>query len=407
MSVYKPSATLFLDTRKAKVNGKYPLKLTIYCRPEKKRYTTGIDLTKAEWEKIGTTRLKDENLKEIKIKTQLLLSKANGILSKMSPFSFSSFEAQFYTNGVTAIDLSLTSWFQDYMQQLEEEGREGTRISYNTTLNSLLTYKSNLKLTDITLDFLKGYETYMKKQGKSSTSIGIYLRNLRAIINLAISKKVLKQEDYPFKSFEIPGTRNIKKALSDEQLQQLLSLTPKTERQQKALDFWILSYLCNGMNFTDILHLKHSDITPTFLFFVRQKTIRTKKKDLRPIKVPLHPRAKAIIERWKRIDIASPYLFGVLEPELSAKTIKHRTQRFIKGVNTAMEEVRQELGFEHKIGTYVARHSFSSRLMRKGASTQLIKESLGHSTVAVTENYLGDFADNVKQEFTNLLTDFK
>jgi integrase/recombinase XerD len=58
------------------------------------------------------------------------------------------------------------------------------------------------------------------------------------------------------------------------------------------------------------------------------------------------------------------------------------------------------------LGTYVARHSFSSRLMRKGASTQYIKESLGHSSAAVTESYLGDFMDNVKEEYAILLTDF-
>jgi integrase/recombinase XerD len=71
-----------------------------------------------------------------------------------------------------------------------------------------------------------------------------------------------------------------------------------------------------------------------------------------------------------------------------------------------MDDIRRELGFGDKVGTYVARHSFSSRLMRTGASTQYIKECLGHSSAAVTESYLGDFSDNVKQEYAMLLTDF-
>ena len=65
-----------------------------------------------------------------------------------------------------------------------------------------------------------------------------------------------------------------------------------------------------------------------------------------------------------------------------------------------------ELGFENKLGTYVARHTFSTRLMRKGVSSLYIKESLGHSSVAVTENYLGDFGEQVKHEYAKLLTDF-
>ncbi|HEV7331982.1 MAG TPA: site-specific integrase [Flavisolibacter sp.] len=406
MELYKPSATLFLDTRKAKSNNKYPLKLTVYCKPEKKRYKTGIDLTREEWEKINGKRLKDDSLKETKLKTQLLLQKAEKVLEQLSPFSFSAFETSFYSNAIGKVDLSLKWWFDRYIQQLEVEGREGTRIAYQTTRNSLADYKPNLKLTDITKEFLQGYETHMKKLGRSSTTTGIYMRQLRSIINQAIDKGVLKQENYPFKSFEVPGARNVKKALSDEQLQLLLDFKPATEHHKKALDFWIMSYLCNGMNMVDILHLTPANISGSFLFFIRQKTIRTKKRDLRPIKVPLHQRAKDIIDRWKSDDPDNPYLFPVLEANLSPKTVKHRTQRFIKWVNEAMNEIRKELKIEQKIRTYEARHSHASRLLRKGASVAMIKENLGHSSVAVTENYLGDFADSVKIEFSSLLTDF-
>ena len=406
MELYKPSATLFLDNRKEKSNGKYPLKLTIYYRPEKRRYRTGIDLTTDEWEKINGKRLKDEHLKEIKVKGNAILAKAEKAFEDLSPFSFAVFESIFFKTPVGKIDLSLEYWFKEYAQILEDQGREGTRISYNTTYNSLNLFKKNLKLPDITKQFLQDYETHMQRRGKSSSTIGIYLRQLRAIINRAIEKGVLKQEQYPFKGFEIPAARNIKKALNDEQLQELLSYTPGDDHKSKALDFWILSYLCNGMNFTDIAHLKPENVNCNFMHFIRRKTIRTKKKDLRPIKVAIHPRAKEIVSKWKNSATDNPYLFPILSAGLSPKTIKHRIQKFIKEVNSGMDEIRRELGFENKVGTYVARHSFSSRLMRKGASTQYIKESLGHSTVAVTENYLGDFADNVKEEYAILLTNF-
>ena len=71
-----------------------------------------------------------------------------------------------------------------------------------------------------------------------------------------------------------------------------------------------------------------------------------------------------------------------------------------------MNNIGQELGIEQKIGTYDARHSFSTVMNRKGVSTEFIKESLGHSSVSVTENYLDSFEDKVKLEYTNFLTDF-
>lgn len=406
MEIYKPTANLFLDTRRKKENGKFPIKLTVYLRPDKKRYNTGYDASTEEWEKMNGKSLKDSALKDLKIKTNALLSKACKILEDLTPFSFASFEKAFFQNGSSKSDLSLKHWFQEYGEVLEKQGREGTRTSYQTTFNSINAFKKDLKLTDITKSFLEDYETHMAIAGKSSSTIGIYLRQLRAIVNRAIERGVLKQENYPFKGFIIPAARNIKKALTDEQLQTLLAYIPLEEKKRKALDFWVFSYLCNGMNFSDIAHLKPHSVNGNFLHFVRQKTIRTKKKDLRPIKVALHPRALQIIKEWGTTDPDNPFLFSVLEDSLSPKTIKHRIRKFIKRVNECMEEIRVELGIETKLLTYSARHSFSSRLMRKGASTQFIKDSLGHSSVIVTENYLGDFADSVKLQYADYLMDF-
>ncbi|RYE42559.1 MAG: hypothetical protein EOP48_23335, partial [Sphingobacteriales bacterium] len=103
-------------------------------------------------------------------------------------------------------------------------------------------------------------------------------------------------------------------------------------------------------------------------------------------------------------DPANPYLFPILEKDLTPLTTKHRCQRFIKWVNNKMESIRKELKIEQKIGTYSARHSFSTVLKRKGVSTEFIKESLGHSSQVTTENYLDSFTDDVKLEYANLLT---
>jgi integrase/recombinase XerD len=64
------------------------------------------------------------------------------------------------------------------------------------------------------------------------------------------------------------------------------------------------------------------------------------------------------------------------------------------------------LKIEQKVTTYAARHSFATRLLRKGASPYFIKECLGHSTFSVTENYLAEFGDEMKEQFARVLTDF-
>ncbi len=71
-----------------------------------------------------------------------------------------------------------------------------------------------------------------------------------------------------------------------------------------------------------------------------------------------------------------------------------------------MELIRVDLEIDQKIGTYAARHTFSTVLKRKGVSTEFIKESLGHSSLVTTENYLDSFADDVKLKNANILTEF-
>ncbi len=406
MDKHRPTATFFLDKRRVTSDSKFPLKLTIYQRPNKKRFSTGISLSIEEWNKLNALNLKDEGLKKVKLQMNAILVNANKILEKLNPFSFDAFESNFFNKKIVSTDQSIELAFDNYINELNTQGRIGTKTSYKTTINSLLQFQSKLTFRDITPEFLTKYEGFMSKQGKSPSTVGIYLRQLRAIFNRAIAAGLVKQEQYPFKKFEIPSSRNIKKALNDDQLEILLKHDPKTASQAKAYDFWILSYLCNGMNMTDILHLKKENVEKTFLYFNRQKTIRTKKRDLRPIKVPLHQKALEIINRWKCTNKNNFYLFPILETNLSPTTIKNRTQKFIKQVNEGMEEIRKDLGIDTKIGTYVARHSFATRLMRKGASTQYIKDSLGHSSVAVTDSYLGDFGDLVKNEFSAMLTDF-
>lgn len=400
----KVSINFFLDKSRPNADGACLIKMNIYCKPNKKRYATTFHVTEEDWAKLNGPKLRDEELKELKQKLNDLQGSAEKVCKKITPFSFVAFEEAFFNKSEGTKNTALQYWFDNYIKKLHGKGNVGTAIAYRTTINSLNLFKRNLHLHDVTPLLLQDYEEFLTSSGRSLTTVNIYMRQLRAIINQAINAGLLSYDNYPFRKYEIPSGRNFKKALSQNDITKLLNHTPAKEDEKKALDFWILSYLCSGINFADIIELKPSNIDGQYLQYVRVKTKNTKKKDLRPIRVGLHPRAIEIIERWKNTDPANPYLFPVLESGLKPITVKHRCHRFIKWVNKRMEIIRLELGIEQKIGTYAARHSFSTVLKRKGVSTEFIKESLGHSSVIVTENYLDSFADEVKLDYTTLLT---
>ncbi len=407
MDTHKVNVSFFLDASRPNAEGKCLIKLNIYAKPDKKRYGTGQHVTPEEWEKLNSKNLKNKDLQEIRKELKSAETKANKIIEKINPFSFIIFEEMFFNNVSRSHTKNLKSWFEKYIKELKDNGQIGTGNAYTTTMNSINGFKKGLNLQDITPLFLKSYEKQLLDEKKSVNTISMYMRQLRAILNQAITAGALPAEMYPFRKYEIPSGRNVKKALSENDIKKLFNHKPEMADEEKALDFWIFSYLCNGMNFADIIELKPEDIKGNLLQFVRQKTKRTKKKDLRPIKVGLTPRAFEIIEKWKSTDEKNPYLFPILEPDLSPVTVKHRCKRFIKWVNKRMENVQSALEIDQKLGTYVARHSFSTMLKRKGISSDFIKESLGHSSLVTTENYLDSFTDDVKLEYANLLTDFK
>ena len=68
-----------------------------------------------------------------------------------------------------------------------------------------------------------------------------------------------------------------------------------------------------------------------------------------------------------------------------------KVQNSIRYNNKCMAKIGKKFNLPYKSTTYFARHSFASIMKNQGASTELIKESLGHKDLRTTENYLASF----------------
>lgn len=408
----KASAFFVLLKGVTSAKGKKPVRLVIYDGKKRKRYGIGISLSEEAWDKLSEPKLKDSGLKKIRSELNAIRVRAEDLISELTTFSFEEFEMRFFekksgTEEETIKVSNLKVLFQQYIDEKKSNEQVGTYKSYETTINSIEAFKPNISIYEVTTAFLMEYEKHLTSKGNSPTTIGIYMRQLRAVVNRAIKNGILDIKDYPFRNYQIPTSRNIKQALTEEELIKIYNYTSDNKVRQRAVDFWLFSYLCNGMNFTDIAHLKKDSITGNYLNFVRQKTKRTKKKDLTPIRVALLPKAKEILEKYKNNEEGNPFLFSILEQNLSPLTMKHRCHRFYTNVNKQMKIIGAELLIENQLNTYSARHTFSTFLKRKGVSTSYIKEALGHSSEATTESYLASFTDDVKLKYASLLTEFQ
>ncbi len=392
-----------LDSRRPKKDHLFPVKIRITSQRKQQYFYTGVDLGEMDFQKVMNGSVRSE-LRNMKIKIQDVANRIQSIIDSMKDFSFHELNKQLEAAPESVGDLN--QLFDKTINDLFAKGRIGSAIAYRDAKNSLTTFRKNLSFQDITPDFLLSYEAYMLSNNKSSTTIGIYLRHLRAIINQAIEKELIDRKNYPFgkNRYQIKAPRNIKKALTIDQIREIMNfVVDPGSTQQLAKDMWLLSYFCNGMNIVDILNLRQSNILTDTLHFDRAKTSKTIQNP-KPIVVSLLPQSQEIIERWAQKGKGKDdYLFPVFNKTMIEERKLAVKQQFVKTINQHMKKIGEAIGFDKPLTTYAARHSFATVLKRSGASIELISESLGHQSLQTTEAYLDSFEDTTRRKFTEML----
>ncbi len=406
-------------------DGRFPVKLQVTHQRIQRQYTIpglrftpdefGVitdSISKSDQRKYGLNRLFTATEKK-NIRTMLFKIQERGeeILKEMETFDFEHFKIALKGESGKRYHRKVSDYFEHKAKELDAIGKVGTATGYRATLVSLLKFDKHISFHKITPSYLKRYEVWFvtegktvqkgkEKRGGSYTTVGIYMRNLRHIVNLAIKDGVM--DKYPFgegkDKYQIPVSNNIKKALNLNEIALLFNYESDVEQEMISLKYWLFSYLCNGMNFVDMLNLRYSNIDGDSLTFIRQKTKDTSKHKTR-IEVILLPPTKAIIQDLGNMDRrADNYIFPILKKGLSPVAQKKLVSQHIQTTNKYMKRIAKKLGIDEHISTYYARHSYSTIIRNSGASTEFIAEQLGHQSTKVTQSYLDSFSSDTKRE---------
>ncbi len=407
MRTEKVSLKMILDTRRKKTSDEFPIKLRITYNRRRKYYGVGYDATPREWEMITGNTAKGK-LRKLRHTLNDIEKNAQETSDSIHPFSFSQFENEFFEDKMTF--QTLESAYLFYMEKLKANNQFGTADSYKAALTSLQRFKPHLKLEQVDVKFLQAYEKWMLCRGKSITTVGIYLRTLRAILNLAKEEGIIRPEAYPFgkRKYIIPTGKNVKRALNIEQVAKLFNYPAEPGSAcEKARDFWIFSYLCNGINMKDIAFLKWKNVDTETITFERAKTANTKRSDPPKIMALRNKKIDEIINKWGNpYKSKDSFLFHIIRDGDSLEIAEKRVAQFIKDTNKWLKQIGKELNFDLKLTTYVARHSFATILVRGGAPLEMASQALGHSNLSTTQKYFAGFDLDKQAEFTKALTDF-
>lgn len=254
---------------------------------------------------------------------------------------------------------------------IARRNKAGTANAYKETLAKITKYSDvrKLRFEDITVAWLKNFETKLRRDGLAVNSIARHLRDIRAVYNDAIDYDVASLATYPFRRFKITHEATAKRSLTIDQLRQLRDY-PCEPHQEKYRDLFLLIFYLGGINMIDLLNLK--EITNGRIEYKRAKT-----STLYSIKV--EPEAQAIIDKYR----GKNYLISPLDSYADHKNFLHRMNRNLQEIGTV--EIlpgrggkKKKTGVFPDLSTYWARHSWASVAAELEIPIETISAMLGH-----------------------------
>ena len=364
---------------------------------------------RADYEKALNSKGGSDEVKELRKQINDYTSKAEHILDRLPNPTRETFQRLFKseTDLFTSQKTDISFLFDEYIRKVQSEDRIKTAQNLTWSLKSFKKYKNKVCFEDINEGWLNGYKAFMLKQGKSATTVQIYLRNLRTIFNLAIKQGYISEKHYPFKNYTIGTSAKSKSVLYATDLKRLWEYEGATLREKRSLGYFWMSYLTNGCNFKDLAYMKFKDLKGDTLTFIREKTKNTNTVADKQITVYVHDEIRNIINTWgNKPGSPEEYIFPILNGRKTAVEKEGRRKKIQRQINDNLKSIGKKLGIEEKVILAVCRHSFATHLKISGTPTSFISDAMGHSSSRTTENYLKSIPLDKARELSHQLLNF-
>ena len=218
-----------LDKRTQKKNGKYPLKLKVTDYNKVRFVSLKGDFTELEYKSIFIKDPKKEYV-EVRSMADHWLQRAKEIEKTLKPFNLEVFKDLLFSdkNFKKRTGMYVGDLFDMVIDRKTNDGCFKTATSYKSSKSILLKFRPDLKIDEVTPEFLRQFESWYisRNEGNLTSSISIYLRPLRAIFNELISQGKLPQDViYPFGRYRyiIPEVRKAKTTLKRDEIVKILT----------------------------------------------------------------------------------------------------------------------------------------------------------------------------------------
>ena len=177
--------------------------------------------------------------------------------------------------------------------------RPNTKENLLSTVNQLELFRPGVDFADLTYTFVKDFDAWLREQGKGINTVAKHLRQLRTLINEAISDGYIPADAYPFRKFKIKQEKGRHEFLTPDELRKLENLEVNDKKLRHVLDAFL--FCCyTGLRFSDFCQLNYSNFAKIngkkWLHF---KSIKTGIELRLPLHLLFEGKALAILDRYE------------------------------------------------------------------------------------------------------------
>ncbi|MBO7417945.1 MAG: site-specific integrase [Bacteroidaceae bacterium] len=288
----------------------------------------------------------------------------------------------------------------------EQNEKWGTAALYRSVLHAICDFcqREDVSFEVITPSWLKSFEGYLRAKGLTWNSVSTYMRILRAVYHEAVMTEVAPFKPYIFNKVYTGVEANRENALNARLMKKLIKLSldrksPLRPALQRSLQYFVLMFMLRGLPFVDLSFLKKSECKGNTIAYRRKKTGRH-------LVVKLDSTALLLLKTVANKNAASPYLFPIIHHADGSQDAYKEYQAALKLLNKHLAAIGKYLKIEQKLSSYTARHTWATMAFICNVNPAIISQSMGHSSIKVTETYLKPFQQEIINEANRTVLEY-
>lgn len=341
--------SFYLDTRSARADGTYPIKLRLRHHGNI-LVSLRLYAVPSEWRdgkfapRAQNSRVRNVQLREILNKVERFLFDNNDEVAFLTDKAL-----RLRIEQLLALTPKQSTTLLSFMLRAREGLRPRTQALYKWAADKVIAYDADVAVSSVTDAWIKGFVMRQRNDGLAQNSIVLLFAYISRAVQLAVEEGVIPRR--PYTSLRLRAQPTRKRSLSVEQLRELRDMS-LTGRDAWARDMFFLSFYLLGINVADMWGLR--SIAAGRIEYCRRKT-----GQLYSVAVPTE--ALAIIERHRGEGEQLLYWQGLRTPGAACTMLTRYLGKMLPGLTT-----------------YYARHSWATLAAELEIPIETISHALGH-----------------------------